>query len=99
MEISYIHCGVTSVIASMRNLCEKNAVLKVPGLKLVETVHELTQLLLEYRSVINDENKDNTMSCTVNLLVSPCCMSISIFTCILFTCICVQGHHDLTLAM
>lgn len=39
------------------------------GLALVETVTQLLQRLLEYRDVINEENKENQMSCTVNLLV------------------------------
>lgn len=29
----------------------------------------LLERLLEYRAVINDENKENRMNCTVNLLV------------------------------
>jgi hypothetical protein len=28
------------------------------------------ECLLEYRDVVTDENKDNRMSCTVNVLVS-----------------------------
>ena len=40
------------------------------GLAFVETIKELLQRLLEYRSIITDESKENRMSCTVNLLVS-----------------------------
>lgn len=32
-------------------------------------VKGLLEKLLDYRTVMNDENKDNRMSCTVNLLV------------------------------
>ena len=45
--------------------------MKREGLAFVETVKELLQRLLEYRSILNDESKDNRMSCTVNLLVGP----------------------------
>lgn len=38
------------------------------GLKLVRTVTRLMERLLEYRSIITDENRENRMSCTVNLL-------------------------------
>ncbi len=43
--------------------------MRVEGLKFVETVKELLHRLLEYRSILTDESKDNRMSCTVNLLV------------------------------
>lgn len=35
----------------------------------VSLVKKLLERLLDYRTVMNDENKDNRMSCTVNLLV------------------------------
>ncbi|CAH1397385.1 unnamed protein product [Nezara viridula] len=50
------------------SLCENHAVLKDQGLKFVKTVTRLMERLLEYRCIINDENKENRMSCTVNLL-------------------------------
>lgn len=39
------------------------------GIRFVQIVTGLLERLLEYRSVINDENKENRMNCTVNLLV------------------------------
>ena len=36
----------------------------------MKTVTRLMERLLEYRFIITDENKENRMSCTVNLLVS-----------------------------
>lgn len=35
----------------------------------VSLVKGLLEKLLDYRAVMNDESKDNRMSCTVNLLV------------------------------
>uniref|UniRef100_A0A8C3ES62 Dedicator of cytokinesis 2 n=1 Tax=Corvus moneduloides TaxID=1196302 RepID=A0A8C3ES62_CORMO len=35
----------------------------------VSLVKKLLERLLDYRAVMNDENKDNRMSCTVNLLI------------------------------
>ena len=54
----------------MSNLFEQHSIMKREGLAFVETIKELLQRLLEYRSILNDESKDNRMSCTVNLLVS-----------------------------
>lgn len=50
------------------DLCENHTTLREPGLKLVRTVTRLMERLLEYRSIITDENRENRMSCTVNLL-------------------------------
>jgi len=52
----------------MTDLCEKHSTLKEQGLKFVRTVTRLMERLLEYRSIITDENRENRMSCTVNLL-------------------------------
>ena len=54
---------------SMYGLCEGHATMRKEGLLFVQTVQELLQHLLEYRTIIHDENKENRMSCTVNLLV------------------------------
>lgn len=54
----------------MMNLCAQHTTMKIDGQRFVETVTELMDCLLEYRSIIMDENKENTMSRTVNLLVS-----------------------------
>ena len=61
---------VAVTTCSMYNLCEGHTSMREQGLMFVETVKRLMQRLLEYRAVINDENKENRMSCTVNLLVS-----------------------------
>lgn len=53
----------------MLNLCEQHSSFKTQGVKFVKTVSRLMERLLEYRSIITDENKENRMSCTVNLLV------------------------------
>lgn len=53
----------------MLNLCEHHAAFKTQGVKFVETVTRLMERLLEYRTIITDENKENRMSCVVNLLV------------------------------
>lgn len=52
----------------MTDLCENHTTLREPGLRLVRTVTRLMERLLEYRSIITDENRENRMSCTVNLL-------------------------------
>ncbi|XP_071445315.1 dedicator of cytokinesis protein 1 isoform X2 [Hetaerina americana] len=48
--------------------CDSHATMKDLGIKFVKTVTRLMERLLEYRFIINDENKENRMSCTVNLL-------------------------------
>ncbi|GLG95600.1 uncharacterized protein GBIM_02534 [Gryllus bimaculatus] len=52
----------------MNQLCEPHATMREQGVKFVKTVTRLMERLLEYRSIITDENKENRMSCTVNLL-------------------------------
>ncbi|KAK6633076.1 hypothetical protein RUM43_012819 [Polyplax serrata] len=52
----------------MLSLCEQHSSFKTQGVKFVKTVSRLMERLLEYRSIITDENKENRMSCTVNLL-------------------------------
>lgn len=53
----------------MSDMCSKHASMKEDGLRFVITVTKLMERLLEYRCIIYDENKDNRMSCTKNLLV------------------------------
>ena len=48
--------------------CEHHSAMRETGLFFVRTVVRLMRRLLEYRSVVNDENKESLMSCTVNLL-------------------------------
>lgn len=50
------------------NLCENHTALNDAGLKFIRVVVRLMKRLLEYRTIITDENKENRMSCTVNLL-------------------------------
>ncbi|XP_025835960.1 dedicator of cytokinesis protein 1 [Agrilus planipennis] len=52
----------------MMSLCSQHKTLKDDGIKFVKMVTMLMERLLEYRCIINDENKENRMSCTVNLL-------------------------------
>jgi len=54
----------------MLGKCEQHAALRNQGIKSVKTVAQLMERLLEYRTIITDENKENRMSCVVNLLVS-----------------------------
>ena len=54
--------------STLTELCEKHSRLCDQGLKFVRTVTRLIERLLEYRSIITDENRENRMSCTVNLL-------------------------------
>ena len=48
--------------------CEQHMALREPGTRFVMTVTKLMELLLEYRSIRQEESKDNQMSCIVNLL-------------------------------
>ncbi|CAH0555295.1 unnamed protein product [Brassicogethes aeneus] len=48
--------------------CKQHMTLCEEGIKFVEIVTKLMENLLEYRNIVGDENKENTMSCTVNLL-------------------------------
>lgn len=54
----------------MIDLCSHHMTMKDDGVKFVKMVTRLMERLLEYRCIITDENKENRMSCTVNLLVS-----------------------------
>ncbi|NWY65785.1 DOCK2 protein, partial [Erithacus rubecula] len=48
--------------------CQSHPELAKPGEDFVRLVSELLERLLDYRAVMNDENKTYSMSCTVNLL-------------------------------
>ncbi|XP_056641342.1 dedicator of cytokinesis protein 1 isoform X3 [Diorhabda sublineata] len=52
----------------MIDLCSKHTSMNEEGVKFVKIVSRLMESLLEYRTIITDDNKENTMSCTVNLL-------------------------------
>lgn len=53
----------------MTDWCLKHQYLKQSGTEFVKLVRLLLMRLLDYRSIIREENRDNRMSCTVNLLV------------------------------
>ncbi|KAJ8938703.1 hypothetical protein NQ318_007991 [Aromia moschata] len=48
----------------MIELCAQHTTMHEDGIKFVKIVSRLMESLLEYRSIIVDENKENTMSCT-----------------------------------
>ena len=52
----------------LSNQCEQHMALQETGTKFVATITRLMELLLEYRSIKQEESKDNQMSCIVNLL-------------------------------
>ena len=52
----------------LMNQCEQHMALKDLGTVFVATVTRLMELLLEYRSIRQEESRDNQMSCIVNLL-------------------------------
>ncbi|XP_067937845.1 dedicator of cytokinesis protein 1-like [Watersipora subatra] len=48
--------------------CASHQVMRDLGIRFVEVIKKLLMRLLEYRTIIHDENKDNRMNCIVNLL-------------------------------
>jgi len=52
----------------MSDWCKKHQFLKSSGLEFVKLVCNLFSRLLDYREIIAENNRDNRMSCTVNLL-------------------------------
>lgn len=52
----------------MMNLCKNHIALCHEGAVFVNMTTKLMERLLEYRFLINDESKENRMSCTVSLL-------------------------------
>nr|CAB3239393.1 dedicator of cytokinesis protein 1 [Phallusia mammillata] len=52
----------------MSEWCGKHQYLRTTGVEFVNLVTKLLGRLLDYRDIIRDENRDNRMSCTVNLL-------------------------------
>lgn len=52
----------------MMNLCLQHVALRHEGVLFVNMATKLMERLLEYRFLINDESKENRMSCTVSLL-------------------------------
>lgn len=64
---------LSSSLCSMKGMFEGHPTMREQGLEFVDMIKELMQRLLEYRDVVHDENRENRMSCTVNLLVSVTC--------------------------
>lgn len=62
------------VLLSLLSCCQSHPELAKPGEDFVKLVSELLERLLDYRAVMNDENKTYSMSCTVNLLVGTCAL-------------------------
>ncbi|PKK17628.1 hypothetical protein A306_00000207, partial [Columba livia] len=56
------------VVPSLLSCCRGHPELAKPGENFVALVTGLLERLLDYRAVMNDENKTYSMSCTVNLL-------------------------------
>ncbi|XP_037077483.1 dedicator of cytokinesis protein 1-like, partial [Pollicipes pollicipes] len=52
----------------MLDLCEHHSSMREQGARFVNMVTRLMERLLEYRSIMRDENEENKMSCTVILL-------------------------------
>lgn len=55
--------------ASLLENCSKHMFLAKSGTNFVTLVVRLLERLLDYRTIMHDENKENRMSCTVNVLV------------------------------
>ncbi|UYV68726.1 DOCK2, partial [Cordylochernes scorpioides] len=53
---------------TFKNLCINHPQLGKEGMRFVRIVAQLLERLLQYRTIITDENKDNRMNCTVSLL-------------------------------
>lgn len=54
---------------SLLEHCRKHKYLSVPGEVFAWLVSSLLENLLDYRTIMHDESKENRMSCTVNVLV------------------------------
>lgn len=60
----------TDTHTSLLEHCRKHKYLAKTGENFVTLVVRLLERLLDYRTIMHDENKENRMSCTVNVLVS-----------------------------
>lgn len=58
------------VCVSLLEHCRKHKYLAKNGENFVSLVVRLLERLLDYRTIMHDESKENRMSCTVNVLVS-----------------------------
>lgn len=62
--------AVVMLSLSLLEHCRKHKYLAKTGENFVTLVVRLLERLLDYRTIMHDENKENRMSCTVNVLVS-----------------------------
>lgn len=56
-------------VHSLLEHCRKHKYLSASGEKFAWLVSSLLENLLDYRTIMHDESKENRMSCTVNVLV------------------------------
>lgn len=83
------------IFFSLLEHCRKHKYLAKTGETFVKLVVRLMERLLDYRTIMHDENKDNRMSCTVNVLVSETLIKPSIFTaCCMQTARAFQSPED-----
>lgn len=61
---------------SLLEHCRKHKYLAKTGENFVSLVVRLLERLLDYRTIMHDENKENRMSCTVNVLVRRLLISL-----------------------
>lgn len=57
------------VSCSLLEHCRKHKYLSTSGEEFALLVSSLLENLLDYRTIMHDESKENRMSCTVNVLV------------------------------
>lgn len=65
---------------SLLEHCRKHKYLAKTGENFVTLVVRLLERLLDYRTIMHDENKENRMSCTVNVLVRWFLLSVPEYT-------------------
>lgn len=78
--------------ASLLEHCRKHKYLAKTGENFVTLVVRLLERLLDYRTIMHDENKENRMSCTVNVLVRWFLRLLLLL--VTFTFIKVMFYHD-----
>lgn len=67
--LSSLHLNSKPTHTSLLEHCRKHKYLAKTGENFVTLVVRLLERLLDYRTIMHDENKENRMSCTVNVLV------------------------------
>lgn len=79
---------------SLLEHCRKHKYLAKTGENFVTLVVRLLERLLDYRTIMHDENKENRMSCTVNVLVRRLLSFLGLR--IMFIG-CYRSHHNYVL--